>query len=760
MKPSNGPIIFAILILGLSSITAQIVLTRELLVVFYGNELSIGLILGVWLLMGGFGAWAFGHISDKISKKLAVFIICQLLSSFLVLVSVISIRWIRPVFDILPGELVSLSIIALSSLAILSPICLLVGFLFTLSCRILKIYGSEGVGQVGYAYALEALGAALGGLLSNLLLIKIFASFDIVLFIFGLNLIAALWLAKYCAVSRYKRDALRICVAVILLALIFLKTTHKLDLLDGRTKEIEWKGFNLLENRNSIYGNLNVTKRDSLYSFFNNGVLMFSVPDLLAQEENVHFAMLQRPDAKKVLLIGGGPGGALWEILKYPVERVDYVELDPTLIKLSEKYLRDSEFFSLNNPRVNVIQTDGRFYIQNTKNLYELIILNLPDPYTAQLNRFYTLEFFTAAHRRLREDGVLCFSLSSSENYISEELAVFLSSIYSTLKSVFKNIKVVPGDTAYFLASSGQEVLTLDHNTLAKRLKRHSIQTQFVRDYYLFSKLSEERLAYMNDRLRAGHRVRINRDFSPISYYYDMVLWSTHFNNNLKLFLKRLTNNALFTAAAFVYIAILSCGLFWKRRKNAKGSVLVAVATTGFSEIGFQLIVIIAFQVLYGYLYYKLGIIITSFMIGLGAGGFIMTKRLDSLKDPYREFTKVQAAICLYPLLLPVVFYMLHVTESGLLKNLGSSVIFTLLPVVAGVMGGLQFPLANKICFEREERLGRVAGLNYGADMVGSCLGAILISAFIIPVAGITAACLMVALLNASSLAILVVNKN
>jgi len=760
MRPSNRPIILAILISGLSSITAQIVLTRELLVVFYGNELSIGLILGVWLLMGGLGGWAFGRISDKTPKKLTVFIICQLLSSFLILLSVILIRWIRPVFGILPGELASLPIIALSSLIILSPICLLAGFLFTLSCRMLKIYGSEGVGQVGYAYALEALGAASGGLLCNLLLIKIFASFNIALFIFGFNLIAALWLAKYSSISQYKRNALRICVAGILLALILLKTTHKLDLIDSRTKEIEWRGFNLLENRNSIYGNLNVTKRDSLYSFFSNGILMFTVPDLLTQEENIHFAMLQRPDAKKVLLIGGGAGGALWEILKYPVESVDYVELDPTLIELSEKHLRDSESFSLKNPRVNIIRTDGRFYIQNTENLYELIILNLPDPYTAQLNRFYTLEFFTAARRRLGEDGVLCFGLSSSENYISQELAVFLSSVYSTLKSVFADIKIVPGDTAYFLASSGQGLLTLDHNTLVKRLKRHGIQTQFVRDYYLFSKLSEERLAYMNDRLRAGRRVRINRDFSPISYYYDMVLWSTHFNNNLKVFLKRLTNKVLFTAAAFTYILILSCGLFWKRRKNAKAPILVAVATTGVSEISFELILIIAFQVLYGYLYYKLGIIITAFMIGLGAGGFIMTRRLDSLKDPYREFTKVQVAICLYPLLLPVVFYILRVAEFGLLKSLGSNVIFTLLPVVAGVMGGLQFPLANKLRFERTERLGRVAGLNYGADMVGSCFGAILISAFIIPVAGITAACLMVALLNLSSLLILIVNKN
>lgn len=755
MKPANKPVIFAILATGLSSIVAQIVLTRELLVVFYGNEVSIGLILGIWLLAGGLGGWLLGRFSDRITNKLAVYISGQLLLSLFVLFSVFLIRAIKPAFNILPGELTPLPVMVVSSLVILSPICLLLGFLFTLSCRILRVYSGEDVAQVGYTYVLEAVGAASGGLLCNLFLIKIFSSSNIVILLFTLNLCIAFWLFMYTNITLGKRFILGACIIGLLAGLVFLKFTHKLETLDKQTKKTEWRGFNLVETKNSIYGNLSVTKRKDLYSFFNNGILMFTVPDTLTQEENAHFAMLQRPRAKRVLLVGGGSSGTLWEILKYPVEAVDYVELDPMLIELARKHLRSSEFFSLDEERVRIINTDGRLFIQKTDTLYDVVILNLPDPFTAQLNRFYTVEFFKMVEERLADGGVFGFGLTSSENYISEELSVFLSSIYSTLEEVFVDIKMIPGDTVYFLASAKPELLTADHKELTRRLKEQNIQTTFVRDYYISSKLSRGRMAYIYDRVKKDYSAYVNKDFSPVSYYYDMVLWSTYFKIDPKSFLKHIDRGFIYAIAAILYGIILLCGVLGKRPARSKRSVLIAVATTGFSEISFEVIVIVAFQVLYGYLYYKLGLIITSFMIGLSAGGFLITRRINSVKRPYNEFIKVQTAICLYPLLLPVVFFILHKTSHDFIRVFGSGVIFTLLPVVAGFMGGLQFPLANKIYFKETEQLGRVAGLNYGADMIGSCTGALLVSAFIIPVVGINMACVLVALLNFSSLVIL-----
>jgi len=756
-KPSNRPIASAIFIIGLSGITAQIVFMRELLVVFYGNEVSIGFILGVWLLAGGIGSWALGRLSDRIANKLAIFIAAQMLLSVFTVVSLYFIRSIKPFFNILAGELTSLPIMAIASAIALFPVCILLGFLFTLSCRVLTLPTGP-VRQVGYVYAVEGAGAAVGGLVCNLLLIKVLTSFQIICLLVALNFCISLWLLRYVKFSFGYRLVLQGSLAVIVSALIFLNLDGKLDRVDRWTKEREWRHFTLAEDINTIYGNITVTKQNGLTSFFNNGILMFTAPDLLMREENTHFAMLQRPDAKKVLLIGGGSSGTLEEVLKYPVERVDYVELDPAIIELSKKHLKYSQSSFLEDARVDVITSDGRFYLQRSQEYYNVIILNMPDPFTAQLNRFYTLEFFNTVKKRMDGTGVFCFGLTSSENYVSEELALFLSSIRSTLREVFDEVKIIPGDTAYFLASPEAGTLELDAAVLTRRLKELHIDTKFVRDYYLFSKLSEGRLAYINERL-TDRLTCINRDFSPVSYYYDTILWTTYFKNTLRSFFKKIHRKTIYASAAGLYMAILLCGILGRGFARRRRSVLVAVATTGFSEISFEVIGLIAFQVLYGYLYYKLGIIVTSFMVGLSAGGFLMAKRMNAIRDPYKTFIKIQAAICLYPLLLPLIFFILRTIEHWTLRSLASNAVFTLLPAVAGVMGGLQFPLANKIYLKRVENLGSTAGINYGVDMIGSCAGALLVSALVIPIVGINGACLLVALLNCSSLAILIHNR-
>ena len=83
--------------------------------------------------------------------------------------------------------------------------------------------------------------------------------------------------------------------------------------------------------------------------------------------------------------------------------------------------------------------------------------------------------------KRLVKDGVFYFGLTASENYASEELTMFLGSIYSTLKEVFGDIKIIPGDTAYFVASPRRGALTLDYSELVKRLEENGIHTTFVR---------------------------------------------------------------------------------------------------------------------------------------------------------------------------------------------------------------------------------------------------------------------------------------
>jgi len=417
---------------------------------------------------------------------------------------------------------------------------------------------------------------------------------------------------------------------------------------------------------------------------------------------------------------------------------------------------------------------DGRLFIKRTDRKYDVIIMNLPEPHTAQINRFYTREFYKEARKILKDKGVLSFCLSSNPNYISQEQAELYRTLKRTLEEVFEDVAITPGEINFFLASTQKGVLTLDWRILMERLKQRQIDARYMREYYLFSELSQERIDFFKKRLEAPSVPPawcdvggINTDFRPIAYYYNMILWSTYFKYNLKSIFKAINPGRIYKGALFLYLLLL-IPIFVKgiRKRIPSWGVLTCVATTGFAEISFQIVTLLSFQVLYGYVYYKLGIVLTSYMIGLILGAWLVTRRLNnsasSIKGRYNLFIKTQAAIFIYPLILPVLLW-------GFLQNMGnfsfwagSNLIFPFLPIIPGFIGGFQFPLANRIYIDtarvrpvRGTMTGSSAGLTYGLDLFGACVGAILTSIFLIPIIGIPMTCLLVAGLNLAGVILL-----
>src|SRR5208283_3914417 len=160
---------------------------------------------------------------------------------------------------------------------------------------------------------------------------------------------------------------------------------------DALSTSLQFPGQNVLFHANSPYGRLVVTESGGETNFIENGIAVVSTPNVEQVEEATHYAMAQRPDARRVLLVSGGVAGVAKEILKYNVAGVDCVELDPLVIETGRRFL--PEHFA--DPRIHVIATDARQFVRQTTNHYDVVILALPDPSTAQLNRFYTVEFFS-----------------------------------------------------------------------------------------------------------------------------------------------------------------------------------------------------------------------------------------------------------------------------------------------------------------------------------------------------------------------------
>ncbi len=748
-------------ILGLTSMMGQIIIIRELLVVFYGNELSLGIILASWLFWVAFGSLVLGRLVDLIHSKEKFLSYIQLAISIVLPLNIFFIRFIKSILKIQAGQIIGFTQMLSVSFVSLSVICILLGLSFILITRIAAKDNNLPAKQVAKIYLFESLGASIGGILYAFFLIKSYTPFQNALILGNLNLIVSILFHRNIAQLVY--------LIIFSTTVLFNWPKH----LDGFTRSLQSKPMKLIENADSIYGNIAVTKLGDNYSFYENGTLMFTGGDIATSEESVHYAMLEHPSPKKILLIGGGTGGSIAQILKYKIDRLDYVELDPMIISLSQKYMPP-----VTDDRVNIIHMDGRLFVKDyssrrslsrakprgSKNNsdtvrareasrepsgYDVVILNLPDPYTASLNRFYSLEFFQEVKKILEPKGIFSFGLLSSENYISPEHAVYLSCIYNTLKKEFFDIKILPGNTMTFVASDEPGMLTYDFNTIIKRLKDRSIKTKFVREYYIPFKLDPLRIKYVESAIAKFKNAQINTDFKPIGYLYHAILWISFFDatRNLLPYIDKI-NMGIFILAgfAFLIIALLAQKL---TRASLKFPILVSIGATGMSQICFQVIILLAFQFIYGYMYHQIGFILASFMIGLALGSFLIINIMEKIEDEKAVYIKSQAWLCIYPLILALM--LVAISKINQLKpGMGNmlQIAFVIMPVIAGFIGGFQFPLANKIWLKDSKDVAKTTGLLYGVDLLGSCIGGIAIGAILIPILGIIQTCVLLSVIN------------
>ena len=356
-------------ILGFLALSFQIVLIREFSVHFYGNEITIGVLLSFWLLWTGLGSLTASRIKYNLTKFVRLYFLVMIIFPF----CLIGLRLSRFVLNTLPGEITGLTSIILFSMGFSFFICFPLGILFVFNTYYLK-------GNLSRVYMIESLGSATAGLAVYFILIPLFSNWQVSILVAGFSAIMVF------LIFRKKRNPILLIFSLIIFSLFWA--------LDFPTQKIFWSPFNLIASKDTPYGKLQVLKDKEQVSLYNNCFLIYSNPDKASSEESVHFALLQNSEAKNVLLIGGGAGGSLKEILKYPNSSIDYVELDPEIIRFSKKFLPAEESLILQSPRINTYFKDGRLFLNKTKKNYDAIILNLPDPVTAQINRFYTEEFF------------------------------------------------------------------------------------------------------------------------------------------------------------------------------------------------------------------------------------------------------------------------------------------------------------------------------------------------------------------------------
>ena len=728
--------VLALALLGFTATVGQIALIRELIIFFNGNELSVGIMLATWLFWTAIGSALTRWLASdgkNIRRYVAGF---ECLCGLSLPLTVVAVRMAGTRLRTVPDELLGIVPMALISLTCLSAFCSVSGCLFVLGVRLYQqTFFVSGQTGTSCAYMFETAGAGLGGILTSILLLQFFGSLQIAMMIMVLNVAVALWLLTNA--YRFKTVGVALGAVAAVIPLII----HVAPRLDYVTQNSLWQRFHVLDSRDTIYGRLTIVESGGMRSIYDNGSILANVPDPAAGEEAVHYALLEHPGPRRILLIGGGVSGGITEALKHPtLEHLDDVELDPELIEIFRKYFPAESAHAFSDRRVHLHFLDGRLYLTTTAEKYDVIILNVPSPENAQLNRFYTAEFFRSVRNHLAAGGIFALQLRSSEDHIGPKLAEFLQCIHKTLQSVFPNVATAPGATLHMFGSEQSGVLTEDPNVLIARLRARNLDTLYVREYFLPYRMSSERMAQIGDVLRPLPQTGINRDFHPIAYYFGTVLWSAQFDSSYAQLLEDAGrigfSRVLAGVIAFVVLVIVLL-LLTSRSRWARVAALWSAGATGYTLMALQILLLLAFQSVYGYVYQELAMTIGMFMAGISMGTWLGARHTRAAD---RRTHTGKAA--LNQLLLGVTAPMFLIVMMQLAEGPGGGTaiwvaryLFPVLAAVCGIPGGYQFSFAAASYLrDRDTYCG--SGTLYALDLIGGCAGALLLAGVLIPVFG------------------------
>jgi spermidine synthase len=756
MKPQSlAPLETRIVValIGFTAVVAQIVVLRESLVAFSGNEISVGIILGAWLIWTSAGSFVTGKLSLQGKRPRKLTGMLQVAVAIALPATILLIRFSRAVFQALPGEVLGPGVILASCFVSLSLVCFFSGSLFAAGSRLVAAAAGTGVSiSTSTVYMLEAVGSGTGGLLASFFLVPFLSSFQIVFLLSYCNLCAATVLM---IASKTLRIGAILMVS-LLTGFLILSGAYRLDSI---TWTSWWKGFHLLEIRDSAYACLVVAEREGAVSLLSNGVPVANIPDPELAEEAVHFALLQHPRPARLLLVGGGLNGSLQEALRHnSITHLDYLELDPVLFEIARTQFRELWEQVRQDPRVELHPVDGRRFLKTHGESYDVIIVSAPEPQTASLNRFYTAEFFREVSQRLAAGGVFSFHVTGAENYISSELAAFLRCLNRTLATAFSEIKLMPGSRVHWFASNSRGVVTVDPQVLIGRLMKRGLTTEFVNEYYVPFRLMPDRVDELAELTAPEEDTPVNRDFSPVAYYFSLVLWTTQFGGMLQgltEFLGRLSFFWVAVGLALTSLFLVVWQMFRRRQEKLRElSIVSCVAGMGFTVICLEILLLLGFQAFSGYVYRGLAILVAAFMAGMAFGSWQALTKADGVEgEGLRPLMKLQVAAAVAPVLICLLFLQLEVLRSGPVLTLVGAVLFPAAAAICGFLGGFQFPVASRVFFSEDPGVVNI-GILYAADLLGACAGALLFSVFFLPLFGFLKSALLILMLNLGPIAL------
>ena len=364
---------------------------------------QFSLVIGLYLSAMGVGAWLSRRLEHDLAKK---FLEIELAVAVVGGVS-------APVLFIAFGQVVHFQIVLL---AFVFAIGTLVGLEIPLLMRLLE-------GQVAFkdivsrVLTFDYIGALAAALMFPLLLVPQLGLVRTSLVMGAANAAVALWGTWLLAPRLGRKSVVSVRVRAMLVLLGMIVGIGLADVFTTWAED-EMYADPIVYSDSTHYQRIIVTQNRAGLQLFLNGNLQFSSADEYRYHESLVHPAMVAADAppRKVLVLGGGDGLALREILAHPsVDAVTIVDLDPAMTGLSKHFpaLAKLNRNAFADKRVTIVNDDASVWIDSQTALWDAIIVDFPDPNTFQLGKLYTKAFYKRLLARLSPGGALAVQATS-----------------------------------------------------------------------------------------------------------------------------------------------------------------------------------------------------------------------------------------------------------------------------------------------------------------------------------------------------------
>ncbi len=402
-KKTRPPLLFLnVLVIATCGLIYELLAGTLASYVLGDSVTQFSLIIGIYLFALGAGAWLSGFIEEELARK---FVEVELGVAILGGASA----------PLLFLSFAHLSYFHLALYSIVFGIGVLVGLELPLLMRILKdnLDFKELIARV---LAFDYIGALVASLLFPIFLVPKLGLVRTSLVFGVLNACVGLW-GTWLLRPLIKNSVTGLRVRAVVVIALLVVGIIKADALTTLAEDGLFAD-DVIYARTSAYQRIVITRGRAGFQLFLNGNLQFSSTDEYRYHEAlVHPAMMLANELpRRVLVLGGGDGLALREILKYPsVEWVTLVDLDPDMTNLSKHFppLAELNKHSFDDVRVHVINEDAMIWLEKQTEPFDAAIVDFPDPNSFALGKLYTTRFYHLLKGRLRVDAPVAVQSTS-----------------------------------------------------------------------------------------------------------------------------------------------------------------------------------------------------------------------------------------------------------------------------------------------------------------------------------------------------------